>query len=711
MPEWFGGRARFVWRAVTRHRFSFRNYLESRDKSQHSKMLFRLSDVEKSFGAQNVLRGASLQVNPGEHVGLVGRNGAGKTTIFRLVTQEETPDRGEVVRARGLKLGLLAQHVHFEAGSTVHESALAAFGRLQKIEHEMHEFEHRMADAGGDLERILARYSDLQHEYEREGGFEYSAKAEAILQGLGFDRDTWQMETGKLSGGQQNRLGLARLLLSEPDVLLLDEPTNHLDVGAVEWLEEFLQTYQSAFVIISHDRYFLDRASRRIIEIENGRATSYTGNYSDYLVEREEQREIQQRAYDNQQRLIAKTEEFIRRNLAGQKTKQAKSRRTMLQRLDRVEAVRGDQASGDFRMQDIERAGTHVLTVTEAVIGYPDKMLAKDISLILRRGECLGVIGPNGSGKTTFVKTILGKLAALSGEVRWGAKVQTGYYAQQLEDLDDRNEIIMELRRIAPSTATAGELRSFLAKFLFSGDDVYKHVRDLSGGEKGRLALAKLIYSGVNVLVLDEPTNHLDIPSREALEGALEAYEGTIVTISHDRYFLDRVATQILALDGEGHAEHYNGDYTEYHDWHAARLKGDGGAKETQPGSANTANAGVKSALTVGPGGGKTKSAQSGSADGSPGRKSKLRSVASASESSRVKIIKKPRQPETIEAEISALETRIAELSSEMAKPDVARDITKLVKVNDDYQQADARLAELIDEWERAETTSSSSKR
>src|SRR6185436_8389212 len=302
-------------------------------------MLFRLTDVYKSYGAQDVLRGTSLQINPGEHVGLVGRNGAGKTTIFRLITEEETPDQGEVVRARGLKLGLLAQHVHFEAGSTVHESALAAFGHLQRIEHEMHQLEHRMGEAGDDLEKVLARYSDLQHEFEREGGFEYSAKAESILQGLGFDRDTWQMETEKLSGGQQNRLGLARLLLSEPDVLLLDEPTNHLDVGAVEWLEEFLQTYISGFVIISHDRYFLDRCCRRIVEIEAGRATSYNGNYSAFLVEREERREIQQRAFDNQQRLIAKTEEFIRKNLAGQKTKQAKSRRTMLQKLERVDAV------------------------------------------------------------------------------------------------------------------------------------------------------------------------------------------------------------------------------------------------------------------------------------------------------------------------------------------------------------------------------------
>src|SRR5207248_2443348 len=534
-------------------------------------MLFRLSEVHKSYGARDVLRGVTLQINPGEHVGLVGRNGAGKTTMFRLVNAEETPDRGEVVRARGLKLGLLAQHIHFEKGSTVHESALAAFGRLQQIEHEMHVLEHLMADAGNDLEKVLARYSDLQHEYEREGGFEYSAKAEAILQGLGFDRDSWQMETEKLSGGQQNRLGLARLLLSEPDVLLLDEPTNHLDVGAVEWLEEFLQSYPAGFVIVSHDRYFLDRACRRIIEVENGQATSYKGNYSDFLVEREERSEIQQRAFENQQRLIAKTEEFIRKNLAGQKTKQAKSRRTMLQRLERIDAVRADQGAGDFRLQEIERAGTHVLIITDASIGYGDHILARDISLILRRSECLGVIGPNGSGKTTFLKTILGKIPSLSGEFRWGSRVEIGYYAQQLEDLDERNEIIMELRRVAPSTATAGELRSFLAKFLFFGDDVYKHVRDLSGGEKGRVALAKLIYSGANVLVLDEPTNHLDIPSREALEEALEAYEGTIVTISHDRFFLDRVATQILALDGEGNSEHYSGDYTEYHDWKAGR--------------------------------------------------------------------------------------------------------------------------------------------
>ena len=646
-------------------------------------MLFRLSEVHKSYGIQDVLRGTSLQVNPGEHVGLVGRNGAGKSTIFRLVRGEESADRGDVVRARGVRLGLLDQHVHFKPGSTVHESALAAFGRLQQIEHEMHELEHRMAEAGDDLEKVLERYSDLQHEFEHEGGFEYAARAEAILQGLGFDREMWSLETEKLSGGQQNRLGLACLLLAQPDVLLLDEPTNHLDVNAVEWLEEFLQGYEAAYVIVSHDRYFLDRCCRRIIELENGRAASYTGNYSDYLVEREERREAQQRAYDNQQQLIAKTEEFIRRNLAGQKTKQAKSRRKMLEKLERLDAVRRDQSSGDFRLQAIERTGNHVLTVTDLAVGYPEKHLAGDISFILRRGECLGIIGPNGSGKTTFLKTILNKLPPLAGELRWGTKVQIGYYAQQLDDLDDRNEIIMELRRVAPSSATAGELRSFLAKFLFTGEDVYKHVRDLSGGEKGRLALAKLIYSRVNVLVLDEPTNHLDIPSREALEEALSAYEGTIVTISHDRYFLDRVATQILALDGLGGAEHYDGDYTEYHDWKL----GIRSSSPLPPAEEENLVSVVATPVVV-------EEVQPAPAKSKPQSPKKPG----------VKVVKKKKEtrtPELLEGEIARAESRLGEISEQMGTPEVARDAERLISLHDEYQQTEALLKNLYEEWDR----------
>jgi len=650
-------------------------------------MLFRLSDVHKSYGTQDVLRGASFQINPGEHVGLVGRNGAGKTTLFRVVTGEETPDRGDVVRMRALRLGLLEQHVDFQPGATVHESALSAFGHLQQIEHEMHELEHRMAEATDDLDAVLERYSDLQHRFEREGGFEYSARAESILLGLGFARESWGLDVDKLSGGQMNRLGMARLLLAEPDVLLLDEPTNHLDVNGVEWLEEFLSAYKSAYVIVSHDRYFLDRTCRRIIEVEAGRATSYNGNYTAFLAEREERREAQRRAYENQQHMIAKTEDFIRRNLAGQKTKQAKSRRTMLQRMDRVEAVRSDAPQGNFQLKNVERTGNQTLVVKDLAVGYPDTVLAAGITFTLMRGEALGVIGPNGSGKTTFVKTVLGKLPPLDGESRWGTKVQIGYYAQQLDDLDARNEIIQELRRVAPSTVTAGELRTFLAQFLFTGDDVYKKVIDLSGGEKGRLALAKLIYSRVNVLVLDEPTNHLDIPSREALEEALDSYDGTIITISHDRYFLDRISTQILALDGAGGAEHYDGDYTEYHDWHAAKVATGNSAAATARAAAVTA---VEPAVAPA----KQQSAPPRQ-HAAGGRKSNAPTGKSKNSKA------KERTPGIVEAEIAETERRLAALSEELSRPEVARDQPRAARVNEDYRAADERLRALYEEWER----------
>jgi ATP-binding cassette subfamily F protein 3 len=628
-------------------------------------MLFRLSDVHKAYAGQEVLRGAAFQVNPGEHIGLVGRNGAGKTTLFRLVTGEESPDKGDVSKMRGLRLGLLEQHVDFEAGVTVHEAALAAFGELQSIEHEMHELEHRMAEAGDDLNQILERYSVLQERFELEGGFEYAAKAEIILQGLGFDKDSWAQECVKLSGGQKNRLGLARLLLAEPDVLLLDEPTNHLDVNAVEWLEEFLQSYPSAYVIISHDRYFLDRTAGRIIEVEHGRTVNYTGNYSAYLVEREERREIQRRAYENQQALISKTEDFIRRNLAGQKTKQAKSRRNMLERIERLDAVRVDQSAGNFKLDKVERAGDNVLIADELAVGYPSRSLARGLNFTLRRAEALGVIGPNGSGKTTFVKTILNQLPPLEGEARWGTKVQIGYYAQQLDDLDDRNEIIMELRRVAAPDTPAGELRSFLAQFLFLGDDVYKRVNTLSGGEKGRLALAKLIYSRVNVLVLDEPTNHLDIPSREALEDALDAFPGTIITISHDRYFLDRIVTQILALDGEGGAEHFEGDYTEYHEWKLAHLA-DSRATELQERRAHERAGVITQAKKTKP---------------------KAQNL---------------RQLPEIEAEIEQTEKKISEISEKMAAIDAKTASQDIQKLNLAYSKTEDFLQLLYAEWEEA---------
>ena len=338
-------------------------------------MLFRLSDIEKSYGGTEILRGVSFQINPSEKVGLVGRNGAGKTTVFKIITGEESADSGEVIKINSLKLGLLEQHVDFSENETVHTAALSAFQHLHDIEAEMRRLEVEMATNA--TEEVLDRYAELQTEFERQDGFTYTAKAEAILLGIGFAKKDWGLETKNLSGGQKNRLGMARLLLSKPDILLLDEPTNHLDVNAVEWLENFLRDYDGAYLLISHDRYFLDRTCNRIIEITQGKAVSYVGNYSRFLVERELRREQQQREFENQQAYINKTQEFIRKNLAGQKTKQAKSRRTLLEKMDRVEAVQADRSGGNFNLKSVERAGVNVLTVEELAVGYGENVLAK----------------------------------------------------------------------------------------------------------------------------------------------------------------------------------------------------------------------------------------------------------------------------------------------------------------------------------------------
>ena len=529
-------------------------------------MLLRFDEVYKSYAATEVLRGITLQINPRERVGLVGRNGAGKTTIFRLVTGQEETDRGEVVLLRGLRIGLLEQQPTFEGKSSVRDEALNVFTDIRAMEKEMTRLEHAMSEAVGDeLDEAMHSYSDLRHAYEFAGGFSYHARAEAVLAGLGFGDDELEKSAEQLSGGQKARLALAKLLLAEPDILLLDEPTNHLDVNAVEWLEDFLSDYKSAFVIISHDRFLLDRTASKIIEIEGGRATVYPGNYSAYTKQREERRLVQAREYEEQQELIARTEDFIRRNIAGQKTKQAKSRRKMLERIDRVEAVR-DERVGDFRLHGVARAGDNVLAVADLSIGYDKGALATGISFLLRRSERLGIIGPNGSGKTTFLKTILGELQSISGGLTWGANVNIEYFDQELSSLDLRSTVIEEIAAVAPR-ATPGEMRSYLAKFLFTGDDILKPVVALSGGEQSRLALAKLIYSRANVLVMDEPTNHLDIPSREALERALAEFPGTIITVSHDRYFLDKLATEILHFEG-GKATYHTGSYSDFYAVH-----------------------------------------------------------------------------------------------------------------------------------------------
>jgi ATP-binding cassette, subfamily F, member 3 len=629
-------------------------------------MLFRLDNIEKSYGGNEILRGVSFQINPFEKVGLVGRNGAGKTTVFKIIAGQETPDEGEMVKVNTMSLGLLEQNVAFNDSETVHTSALSAFQRIHDIEAEMRQLEKKMET--DHSEEILTAYADLMTEFEAADGFTYTARAETILLGMGFTPETWDTETKLLSGGQKNRLGMVRLLLSQPDILLLDEPTNHIDVEAVEWLENFLLTYPSGYVIISHDRYFLDKTANRIIEMEQGKAIVYKGNYSEYLVEREERREQQRREFENQKAYIAKTEEFIRRNLEGQKTKQAKSRRTLLAKMDRLESVSTEKSSGNFNLKTVERAGTNVLMVENLNVGYGDKVLAKKIDFTLHRGECLGVIGGNGTGKTTFLRTILGQIRELSGEMIWGTKVETGYYSQKLEDLDERNEVIGELRRVAPM-ATNGELRGFLARFLFTDDDVFKKVSTLSGGEKGRLALAKLIYSKVNVLILDEPTNHLDIPSREALEAALQSYGGTVIVVSHDRYFLDQVCTQMLEIKQDKSVEFHNGNYSEYLEWREKNKK------PVKKESTKEVIVEVEKPKIEEP-----------------------KPLNNLSKNQRQTIEKRIAE---IEKSIPKLEDELSKISDEMALPEVAANHGKLAEVSGKFDLKQSQIQKMYSEWEK----------
>lgn len=633
-------------------------------------MLFRLSDVWKSYGGTEILKGVSFQVNANEKIGLVGRNGAGKTTLFRLITGAEAPDDGEIIKMGGLKLGLLGQHVDFEPGETVHTAALSAFKEIHDIEAEMRQLEKTMETDHSDA--VLDRYADLQTRFEHADGFSYAAKAESILQGIGFDQSTWAQDASKLSGGQKNRLGMVRMLLSGADVLLLDEPTNHLDVDAVEWLEEFLKTYETTYVVISHDRYFLDRTTDRVIEIDRGQAVTYKGNYSDYLIERELRREQQQREYENQQSMINKTEEFIRKNLEGQKTKQAKSRRTLLARMDRIEAVTSEKHGGNFKLRDVERAGNNVLTTEDLGIGYGTKVLASGLNISLHRGGVLGVIGGNGTGKTTLLKTILGEVREVEGKIHWGTKTNVGYYSQSLDDLHDENEVHAEMRRVAPNVEN-GVIRSFLARFLFFGEDVEKKVATLSGGEKGRLALAKLIYSQKNVLILDEPTNHLDIPAREALESALDEYPGTIITVSHDRFFLDRVASQMISFERDGRILDFNGNYTEFHDWKLAL--------DAKVGTA----AGAGKAET------KTPAASIGSSSDNGSTLSK---------NQRNELEKRIAE---IEKLLPKLEAEVAELGDKMADPKIAANYAQLDEVSKTLDARQETIRELYAEWETAE--------
>jgi len=526
-------------------------------------MLYRFENVEKSYGPHDVLKGVTWQHNPGEHVGLVGRNGAGKTTLFRLLLKQEEVDHGQIIRASGMTVGHVGQHLDAEPGMSLFDFVETAFANVLAIDRKMRAIEHDLADVSRpDHDRLLEKYAELQHEYEHADGYTLHALVERVLTGVGFnDKAEWERPIHAFSGGQQNRAMLARVLLTKVDLLLLDEPTNHLDLKGIEFLEEFLQDFKGSYLLISHDRTFLNRTVGKIIELAHGKLIEYPGNYEKFLQLRAERMEKMAKDFERQQEYIAETQDFIRRNLAGQKTKQAKSRRKQLDKLDELERPETDETMAKFNLDGGARSGAVALTIDRVSVGYPQKRVVENFTLQVRRGERYAIMGPNGSGKSTLLKTIAGRIPLLGGAVSYGHNVQVGYYDQTLGDLKPTGRVIDETWDL-DTTQTEEEVRSYLAQFSFFGEDVFKKTRDLSGGEKGRLALAKIMFSGGNVMLLDEPTNHLDVYTREALEDALENFTGALIVVSHDRYFIDRVAENVILVE-DGAAEVYSGNYSE----------------------------------------------------------------------------------------------------------------------------------------------------
>ena len=527
-------------------------------------IILQANKIERSFAGEVLFDNISLQVDERDRIALVGKNGAGKSTLLKILVGEEEPTSGEINKKRDLSLSYLAQDSRFESSNTIYEEMLHVFDDLRKTEKTLRQMELAMGEkTGADLEKLMQDYDRLSEEFRQAGGFTYEADIRAILNGFKFDESMWQMKIEELSGGQNTRLALAKMLMEKPNLLVLDEPTNHLDIETIAWLENYLVNYSGALLIVSHDRYFLDKVATITLDLTKHSLDRYVGNYSSFVEQKEQKLLTEAKNYEKQQKEIAALEDFVNRNLArASTTKRAQSRRKQLEKMERLDKPEAGTKSAHMTFHSGKTSGNVVLTVEEAAVGYDDQILSEPINLDIRKMNAVAIVGPNGIGKSTLIKSIIGQIPFIKGEVRFGANVEVGYYDQTQSKLTPHNSVLDELWNDFKLTPEV-EIRNRLGAFLFSGDDVKKTVGMLSGGERARLLLAKLSMENNNFLILDEPTNHLDIDSKEVLENALIDFDGTLLFVSHDRYFINRVATQVLELSEEG-STLYLGDYDYY---------------------------------------------------------------------------------------------------------------------------------------------------
>ena len=628
-------------------------------------------NLGKHFGAQDIFSGLNLSISHGDRIALVGPNGEGKTTLLRILAGLELPSAGNVQTARSLEIGYLEQHPSLiSTDGKLWDLALSAFAHLRQQEAQLRAMEEALTGGITDARRaeLLKQYGEAQTLFEHAGGYSYEQTSRQVLSGLGFDREDYQTSLAKLSGGQQSRAHLARLLLGQPGLLLLDEPTNHLDLAAVEWLENYLQHWPGAMVIVAHDRYFLDKVATGVWELSFGAVEAYRGNFSHYVSQRAERFERRQKEYLAQQEFMAKEEEFIRRNLAGQRTKEAQGRRKRLERLSRVERPR-EHKKLSLALQPTLRSGDLVVATHGLVVGYPDgEPLFSCPDLEIRRSDCIALLGPNGAGKTTFIKTVLGQVEPKAGAVRFGAGVEVGYFAQTHASLNLEATILEEI--LSVENLPLAEARNYLGRFLFSGDDVFKPISALSGGERSRVALAKLTLTGANFLILDEPTNHLDIPSQENLENVLSQFGGTILLVSHDRYFVDALASHIWSLEPATKSvtviEGGYSDYRVYCDAEAGQAAANGNGRQST--------------------------------------KSKSQLDREQAKAAKRAVEKQARQIAEVESRIEATEAKLAQLAEALEAASQAQDVARIQNLGRAYQTTEAELEDLLTRWSEMET-------